>query len=143
MQFKEGLDSLEVTKDASEPRYTLKTDGRHWSVPWLVRYSAQLVNIYQKRTGGTTAYDRTKGTICRKRIHDLWLDSLRKDRFNSSWGGGMYVGFKDESNEMMIGADRGIGKAKTSRRLGFEKERWSIEEINKMKGSPWEPVPGS
>ena len=42
----------------------------------------------------------------------------------------------------MIGTEEGVIETRSFKRRGSEEERWSYDELNKVKGSPWEPTPG-
>ena len=69
-------------------------------------------------------------------------DSVGKDKLNSRWEDGVFVGIRERSGEILIGTHKGVVKARAFRRKGTEKERWNNDEIEKCTGLPWEPVPG-
>ena len=52
------------------------------------------------------------------------------------------MGIKGRTGEHIIGTERGIVKAFTVKRRP-EEERWSIEELNGVRGTPGKPTPGS
>ena len=52
------------------------------------------------------------------------------------------MGSSDEMGESIIGAVNGAIKAKDFRRKAITTERWNTENLNSIKGTPWEPNPG-
>ena len=50
---------------------------------------------------------------------------------------------RDESGEYIIGTNRGVLKVRSVRRKGSHEDRWDVKQLDEMKGTPWEPVPGS
>ena len=55
----------------------------------------------------------------------LKAESVGKDKAESRWEEGIYVGIRDESGEMLIGTEKGIIKARSFRRYGREEDRWN------------------
>ena len=47
-----------------------------------------------------------------------------KYKGDSRWGTGVWLGFRDESNEILVGTDKGIIKVRTVRRKGTDAQRW-------------------
>lgn len=93
-----------------------------------------------------TPYERLKGKKFDKEVAELgecvwWLKpkSAGKDKFESRWESGIWLGIRDESGEHLIGTKEGIRRARTIRRRGSDEERWNIREVDEMKGIPWEP----
>ena len=54
----------------------------------------------------------------------------------------IFIGIRDESGEYLVGTPEGVIKVRSIRRKGSEEERWNWEEIEKVKGLPWQPTPG-
>ena len=50
---------------------------------------------------------------------------------------------REESNEAIIGTEEGVIKVRTVRRKGTHAERWDMDQLNRIRGTPWEPQPGS
>ena len=65
--------------------------------------------------------------------------SIQKDE--SRWRTGIWLGFIDETNEHIIGTNRGTLKCRAIRRYDTTGQ-FNIVEIEEMRGSPWEPIPG-
>ena len=54
----------------------------------------------------------------------------------------MWLGFRDESNEVFVGTTQGVVKVRTVRRKGTAQSRWDEKLFNSVKGTPWQPEPG-
>ena len=53
----------------------------------------------------------------------------------SKWEEGIWLGYARDSNEALIGTEKGVTKAWTVRRR-IPKERWCEDRVTKMKGVP-------
>ena len=54
----------------------------------------------------------------------------------------VFLGILNRSGEIIVGARAGVVKARVFRRKGSESERWSRDEIEAIRGTPWVPFPG-
>ena len=72
----------------------------------------------------------------------LKLESEGKDKGESRWREGIFLGVRDESGELVVGTNEGTVKARTLRRHGREEDRWKTEYWDKICGVPWECIPG-
>ena len=55
---------------------------------------------------------------------------------------GIFLGVKLTSQELYIGVEKGVIRARAvKRRAGGE--RYNVELLKKLQGSPWRPVPGA
>ena len=70
------------------------------------------------------------------------LKSKGENKYESRWARGVWLGNLERSSEAIIGTPEGIVKARTVRRHAEYRERWNIEELTAVRGTPWEPVPG-
>ncbi len=68
--------------------------------------------------------------------------SLRKGKLDARWATGVFLGIREESGEIIVGAKDGVLKARSFRTKRSEEERWNKEETLGIKGLPWQPVPG-
>ena len=98
---------------------------------------------------GKTSHERWKGKKFRRTLAEfgervMYLKSGSKgvNKWDSRWSEGIFLGLRDESGEIIIGTEEGCVKARDFKRLSDENERWDAVKFNKMRGSPWEPVPG-
>lgn len=58
------------------------------------------------------------------------------------WGTGIWLGIREESGEHIIGTQDGVVKSPTIRSMASKDDSWNWDEFMKMKGLPWEPIPG-
>ena len=136
-------------KHGLESRYGKKLGGNHPAAPWLVRYSAQVMNRGKVGSDGKTAQRRLKGKDFRRDVAEfgecimyLKLESEGKDKGESRWREGIFLGIRDESGEIVVGTNEGTVKARTLRRYGREEDRWNEKCWDKICGVPWECIPG-
>ena len=72
----------------------------------------------------------------------LRAKSVGKDKYDSRWETGVWIGIREESGEHIIGTETGVLKARSIRRKAREEERWNKQLFDKFQGVPWKPVPG-
>ena len=71
---------------------------------------------------GMTAYRRLKGRNFRREVCEfgecIWYlkPTSRGLKLQSRWGGGIWLGVRDESNEAYVGTPEGVLKVRTIRR---------------------------
>ena len=116
---------------------------------WMIRWSAMLCSRYLVGKDGLTAYERRRGRKCRVPVvafgEKVWYKELRtgkarKNKFDSEWQEGIWVGHHRESNEAIIGTTGGFVRAYAIKRRS-ENERWDSEMIKNLKGTPQQPDP--
>ena len=79
-----------------------------------------------------------------KRCSILRLGSLkepRRDKGESRWSEGHFLGVRNETGELIIGTSEGIVKARDFRRLADVSQRWNAESLKKVRRTPWKPNP--
>ena len=81
-----------------------------------------LVNIGQRGDDGRTAWERVKGRRFNreapefgKRIMYLKPNSFGKDKLDSRWETGHFLGIQDDSAELLVGTSIGVVKARPVR----------------------------
>jgi len=123
--------------------------GDHMMIPWLVRHSAATVDRFQIGSDGKTSYERRKGKKFNKELVEpgecvwyLMAKSKGQTDMESRWRTGVWLGIRSESNEVIIGTSEGVVKARSIRRNESEEESWCKDKFDKIKGTPWQPVPG-
>ncbi len=97
-------------KDAIEARLKIKLNGNHWAVPWMVKHAAANANRLRVNKNGKTAFEEIRGRkfkgeciVFGEGVHALKAETVGKDKFNTRWTEGIYVGHREESNEIIIG----------------------------------------
>ena len=116
---------------------------------WMVRWAAMMVSRFLVGKDGRTAHERRRGRKCKIPVakcgESVWYKRIReskerKDKFESEWEEGIWLGHSRASNEVLIGTDEGVVRTYTVKRKP-EGERWSSEKIKSMKGTPHRPDP--
>ncbi len=99
-------------------------------MPWLVKHAANIMNRYQVKKNVKTAYEMVKGRKFRREVAEfgecimyIVSDSVGKDKRNTRWEDGVFVGIRERSGEILIGTSKGVVKARAFRRKGTEGER--------------------
>ena len=131
-----------------ENRIQQEIPTEHPVLPWLVRHAGATISRYQRGRDGMTAYRRLKGREFAKSVTEfgecVWYlrnKTSRKGKLESNWESGVFLGIREESNEILVGTPQGVVKARTFRRKGSDEDRWNKEEILAVKGLPWQPDP--
>ena len=140
-----------VMRDALESRIKERILDRHNCVGFLVNHAAKCINRYQKGEDGKTANKRWRGkefefdTAEFGENVDYLIANSRKTVASgqSRWAEGIMLGHRDESGEAIIGTKNGIVKSGQVRRKHDMKERWSKEKLDEMRGTRWQPNPGT
>ncbi len=61
--------------------------------------------------------------------------SAGKDKFDTRWDEGVWLGIRMESRESFIGANEGVVKARDFRRKAENGGRWSVADFDKIAGA--------
>ena len=134
-------------KCSMEGKYNQKIED-HPVLTWLPRYASSTRMYYKKGNDGRTGYYRLKGREFNKRVPDfaecIWYlkpKSKGRNKAEYRWSEGVWVGVREESGEHIVLTEQGAIKCRAIRRRAVE-DAWNWEEFTKVKGTPWEPVPG-
>ncbi len=103
----------------------------------------------QRGQDGKTAYE--KGKRFNKElvpfgecVHRKPLSTEKKKTISGldpQWKDGIWLGIRDESNEVYVGTKNGVVIARSiMRKPGPDK--WDKKQLDEMQGLPWEPIPG-
>ena len=106
-----------------------KIPSSHDIAPWLVEHAAVLPNRGQVGSDGKIAYERLKGKKgvlpglqFGERI--LWKSNVpsykRKDKMDSDWTEGIFLGQRTVSGEYLVGSISGVFRPWTVRRTPLE-----------------------
>ena len=148
-------------RSALEARIGAKVGLDHPITPWLVRHAAQVITRYQIRSSGKTSYRRAKGydsklPVCEfgELIHFKPLKTTASEQAGSFedrmvegvWLGNIIrtgeniVAMRDGSGIFNVGSTDGVYKVGDIMRQS-EKDRWSKEAIDSVRGTPKDPCP--
>ena len=142
-----------TVKSAFETRCKRKLPNNHPLFPWLVIHASDLITRFSKGVDGKTAYERIKGRKFNRpmvewgecvqycRLGSAGTDKAAEDEYR--WVKGIFLGHNDVSGEVTIGTELGVVKARDIKRYATNELSWDAEFIFSMKGTPWQPVPGS
>ena len=96
----------------------------HVSLPWCVRFAAQIISRSHRGTDGMTGYRRAYGRSRMLRRYVPWSEkvfnleqSKRKVQVEAKWHGGIFLGIKDESEIAVVGTPHGIVFSRSVRRV--------------------------
>ena len=119
---------------------------------WLVEYAAWLYNNCHEGKDGKTATERSQGerspmplACFGEKVHFKPLTGSsvgRTDNLEARWDDGIWLGIENRTGEVRIGTESGVIKCRSIRRKP-EEEKWSVATLKALKGSPWDPSPGS
>lgn len=135
---------VRVLKLAVETRWGVEIPAKHPILPWLVEYSAFLLNRFEVGHDGKTAYERLKGKQARTLGVEFAEAILWKSKpsggalgkLSSLWDDGIFLGVRGKSGEIIVGSRSGVKKARTIQRRPVE-ERWKASAIELVSGVPW------
>ena len=123
---------------ALESRCKSKIRQDHPIFPWLIRHSAILINIAKVGDDGKTAYERRKGKKFLRSIPEIgeciWFlrpESVGKDKLDTRWENGIFVGLREESGEIFVSNEQGVIKIRSylQRPKGREMESRTVRPI--------------
>ena len=114
-------------------------DDSHIAAPWLVPHSAHTLNMYLIGLDGKTARQRLRGRTFKAPIVEyaecIWYlkpKSVGKDKMNTRWGSGIWLGIREESGKTFVGTEDGVIKTRSIRRKAGS-ERWNKDLFNSIK----------
>merc|ERR1712240_75927 len=105
---------IRTIKDCLQSRIGVKINGDEAIFPWLVSHAAATINRHHVGQDGKTAYQRWKGKPFRREITEfgetvlyLKMGTRGRDKLDSRWETGTWMGVKDDTGECIIGTDEG------------------------------------
>ena len=122
---------------------------------WLARHSAWLVERFQMRPNGRTAFEDCYGTrysgivlrfgeVCvfrhpvgtAKSRTEKTAKQLRKDKANNNMDLGVWAGKTYDTDQHLVGSSDGVFTARTVRRVAAE-QQWQVDMMVAVTGLPW------
>lgn len=140
---------VRVFKDQLEDNAEMKLQCDDVITSWIIRWAAMLCSRHMVGKDGKTSYERRRGRRCRLPAvpfrEKVWYRQVRdtkdrKDKFESEWKEGIWLGHSRCSNETIVGTDGGLIRACAIRRQA-EDVRWDKRKIIALRGSPQQPDP--
>ena len=138
---------------ALQKRLEVNVPVTHKIATWLVEHAADLLNKFAVGRDGRTAFERLKGKKYRGEVVEFGRKILYKipckpegGLMTERWVPGIWLGKRFLSDERLVGIEDGSVCVSSSVRLMPDSESWSVEWVNKVRGTPWCPKgsgPGS
>ena len=107
-------------------------------IQWLAYWVSMTLNRYKVHPTGKTSFEMATGHSCRRPITTfgekvLWKKNTkpRRDKGDSEFSTGIYLGVTGRTVESLIGTPDGLVKAYTVRRLPVE-ERWAMDDVEEL-----------
>ena len=72
----------------------------------------------------------------------LKLGTKGRDKLDSRWEIGVWMGVKDETSDCIIGTPEGTVKARDFKRIADPAKRWDKDLVKALRGPPWQPILG-
>ena len=135
-------------KSRVEHCYGISLTMDHKLVPWAIRHAGWLLTNFLIKTDGKTPHERLRGRPYRGEIAEfaetvhnkLAIDTIGKA--DDRWSVGIWVGKTLRADEHLVGTSGGV---KTCRSIWRRPEgkRFDKNALDRMVGSPWDPVPST
>ena len=120
-------EKVRTLKNCARELHGVTIGKSHVSLPWCVRFAAQIISISHRGTDGMTGYRRAYGRSRMPRRHVLCSEkvfyfeqSKRKVQVEAKWHEGIFLGIKDESEIAVVGTPHGIVFSRSVRRVPGE-----------------------
>lgn len=116
---------------------------------WVVRWAAIGYSRYAGGKDGRTAYERLRGraykSVVAPRGEKVWYKELRgsierKNKAETEWLKGIWLGPATGSSETRIGTAAGVVRANAIKRFDAS-QKWDLQAILDMQGTPQRPNP--
>ena len=118
------------------------------AMAWLVRWAAELLSKYSCGDDGRASHGRLHGEKCTTTLVPFGesvtyfpMKTVRRDKGDPATQPGVWLGIMARAQEVLIGIKHGVIKCRIVTRLA-EQERWDVEQVTVVRGTPWEAVPG-
>ena len=117
---------VRVIKEHIEDYAKMQLECDDAVVVWIVRWAAMMCSRYLVGKDGLSAYERRRGRKCRIPVvafgEKVWYKELRagkerKNKFESEWQEGLWLGHSRESNETIVGTKEGVIRAYAIKRM--------------------------
>ena len=110
--FKQLQGQFRTIRAHVETKLKSKLPEGHAIWPWLIKHCSDLLNRYNVGKDGKTPRYRLKGKKFKRDVVDyaecVWYlkpKSKGKDKLNTRWESGIWLGIREESGEVIVGTD--------------------------------------
>ena len=129
-----------------EAKLKCKIEVTHDIMSWMIENVADIINKFKVGHDGKTAYERLKGKKYKGEFLEFGSlvmhripDKLRGGLMTERWIPGVWLGKRSSTDEHVVGLDNGKVVRTRSVRQRPTEDMWNSEEVNKVKGQPWDP----
>ena len=130
-----------------EARLNKKLPITHALIPWIVEHVSLLMNAVPRGSDGRTPWQRIKGRAFNQTMYEFGEMIMYKyptkgpahhpdANMGSRLGGGVFLGYKRDSNQYLVGVDTGVTSARSILR-NPQADRWPETAITSVKATPW------
>ena len=130
-----------------ESRIGKRIPINHAIVPWLLEYTAMLINVRYVGSDGKTAWSRARGRSFGQNMLNFGEQVFYRlpskgplhdpdGNMGARWVEASYIGYNKSSNTYLLINEAGPVSARTMRRRP-ESERWSSEKLVQIQATPW------
>ena len=135
---------MRLLEEQIEGKTNVKLQCDDVVIQWMIRWAAMVVS-----KDGRTSYERRRGRACSVPVvtfvEKVWYMQIleqkeRKDKIESEWHEGLWLGQSRSTNETIVGTAEGVVRAYATRRQDAD-ERWKGDLIKKLQGTPARPDP--
>ena len=146
-----GQAQIRTLKSAMETNYQIKINNRHPVLAWMVLHAGSLITKFHVGSDGRTPYQRLRGKPWNTAgvefgecifYQPLVEESGKLAKLEDRYRDGIFLGYKDGSNEVYIGTEGGVTRSHSIKRKPLE-HRWNKAELESLIGLPWLPSPGN
>jgi len=135
---------IRTIKDGLESRWKREISAVECVAPWIVEWSAHVLNRFEVGKDGRASYERCKGKPARHLGIEfgeavLWRrkhSGGALGKLSSAWSNGVFLGVKGLSGEVIVSDTSGVYKSRTVHRKPIG-DRWDVESSNLIQYAPW------
>ena len=117
---------------------------------WIVENAGTMIRRFSMGSDGITPFERHRGEASiQPWAHigeQVWYKPAKTvdiGKEEDKWLDGIAVGMLDRTSEYLLATRNGVIKTPYEPRRRPAEDQWSMEEIKKIRGTPWRPTPSS
>ena len=141
---------VRTLRSSLESKLGIKIAKGHPLYPWLLEWAADVLTRYSVNSAGRTAVQEIRGSKSARAIAHFGekvmympaqTASGKLGKLDPRYYDGIFLGMRLRSDEIIIGTENGVVKARSVRRYP-DGQQWDKELARRIRGTPRQPVPG-
>ena len=139
---------IRVVKAHIEKKCKRKVMAGNAIWPWIIETSGTIMRRFGVMADGMTPFQKHRGEASVKpwahvgeRVLYRPAKTVVLAKEDNRWIDGISVGMIDRTGEYLIATSEGIIKTAYEPSRHPVNEQWSMDEIERIRGTPWRPVP--